>query len=110
MDPAAPPQIRRIPTPTSGGGDDFGLRIQRHPGGIRLLRVGGALWWVGGRRPKQVLAVEAEAGMGLAGDCCGRRVATVVAGHLMMTMAGDEQRAWEHGSIPSATGSGDFQP
>jgi hypothetical protein len=25
-------------------------------------------------------------------------LATAVAGHLMMTMADDEQRAWEHGS------------
>jgi hypothetical protein len=95
---------------SSGGGDDFGLQIRWRPGGIRRLHVGGALWWVGGRRPKQVLAMEAEAGAGLAGDCFGRRVATAVAGHLMMTMAGDEQRAWEHGSIPSVTGSGDFRP
>jgi hypothetical protein len=95
---------------SSGGGGDFGLRIRWRPDGIRRLRVGDALWWVGGRRPKQVLAVEAEVGAGLAGDCCGRHVATAVAGHVMMTMAGDEQRAWEHGSIPSATGSDDFRP
>jgi hypothetical protein len=56
------------------------------------------------------LAVVAEAGTGLAGDCCGRCVATVVAGHLMMTMVGDEQQAWEHGPMPSATRSGDFRP
>jgi hypothetical protein len=37
--------------------------------------------------------VVAEAGAGLAGDCCGRLVATVVAGHLMMTMVDDEQQA-----------------
>jgi hypothetical protein len=37
--------------------------------------------------------VVAEAGAGLAGDCCGWLIATAVAGHLMMTMAGDEQQA-----------------
>jgi hypothetical protein len=68
-------QLAGAGSPCGGGG--FRLQIWCRPHRIWRWRGGGALWCVGGRRPKQVIAV-AVAGVVFAGGCCSRHVLTAV--------------------------------